>query len=111
MRRQIHEYIHERFEAKVEKLKPSEKEGDAEKYEKQEAKYIPQVWLASAAKLVSQIQVVTHPVKATHSRIKINQASSLYVRPANIGCTHVVNSALMGNNFKEDVTGGAAALY
>lgn len=91
-------FIEERRDAK---LKGNDTESEAaEKYE-----YA--VWLADAARRVSQIQAVTHVLKATHPDAR---GSSLHVVPTTLPQHAEIGSHLLGEVFAEDVVGNAAAL-
>src|SRR5690625_4806545 len=93
----IASFIEQRRDAK---LKGADSEKAAEKYE-----YA--VWLADAARRVSQIQAVTHVLKATHPDAR---GSSLYVAPSELQQHAEVGSHVLGDKFAEDVVGNAAAL-
>lgn len=71
------------------------------------AKYDYATWLADAAHRVSQIQAVTHILKATHPDAR---GSSLHVTPSSLPQRLEIGSHLLGVNFAEDVVGNAAAL-
>lgn len=92
-------FIKERRDAK---LKGAEAADSA-----QEAKYDYDTWLADAARRVTQIQMVTHVLKATHPDAK---GSSLFVPPANLPARDELGSHVLGRQFAEDVVGNAAAL-
>jgi len=96
----ISEFVEERRDAKLKGL-----EGEAA--EKLAAKYDYRNWLADAARRVSQIQAVTHVLKATHPDAK---GSSLHIPPETLGQRTEVGSHLLGEAFAEDVVGNAAAL-
>lgn len=92
-------FIEERREAKL-KGKTDADEAVAQKYEYG-------AWLADAARRVSQIQAVTHALKATHPDAR---GSSLYVKPEELPARTEVGTHLLGDDFAEDVVGNAAAL-
>lgn len=71
------------------------------------AKYEYETWLASAAHRVSQIQAVTHVLKATHPDAR---GSSLYIPPTTLPPRDEIGSHSLGEDFTEDVVGNAAAL-
>ena len=91
-------FIDERREAK---LKGKEPDTDAV------SKYDYGAWLADAARRVSQIQAVTHVLKATHPDAR---GSSLHVRPKQLSPHAEVGTHLLGEDFATDVVGNAAAL-
>lgn len=111
----IAEFINGRLVDKLEALdKSKEKLGeDEEKLEELVTKrtallaqYQPAVWLEDAARRVSQLQLVTHPLKASHPDAR---GSSLFVTPDSLPVRHEVGThALAG--FASDVVGNAAAL-
>lgn len=90
-------FIEERRDAK---LKGNDNDEVAEKYE-----YA--VWLADATKRVKWIQAVTHVLKATHQDA---QGSSLYVDPSSLPQHNEVGSHLLGEDFREDITGNAGGM-
>ncbi|MGJ8526291.1 CRISPR-associated protein Csy1 [Halomonadaceae bacterium LMG 33818] len=103
LREAIEGFIHERFSAKAEKLSP-----DDPQYLKLQQQYEPQAWLADAAKRVSQLQVVTHSLKAIHSDAK---GTNLYVDPSVLDQAGLVGSHCLPSNFGADVVGDAKVLY
>ncbi|MCB5362675.1 type I-F CRISPR-associated protein Csy1 [Pusillimonas sp. CC-YST705] len=70
-------------------------------------KYDYTAWLSDAARRVSQIQAVTHVLKATHPDAR---GSSLHVPPTMLPLHAEVGSHSLGEKFSEDVVGNAAAL-
>lgn len=91
-------FIDERRQAK---LKGEEDKGEAG------AKYEYEIWLADAARRVSQIQAVTHVLKATHPDAR---GSNLHLIPNELPQHDLVGSHLLGDEFAEDIVGNAAAL-
>ncbi|WP_456981333.1 type I-F CRISPR-associated protein Csy1 [Luteimonas sp. A478] len=91
-------FIWERREAK---LKGKEEDAAAA------SKYDYGTWLADAARRVSQIQAVTHVLKATHPDAR---GSSLRVTPDSLPRRAEVGTHLLGDDYAEDVVGNAAAL-
>ena len=85
---------------KDEKLKDSD---DTDKA----AKYDYHTWLADAARRVSQIQAVTHVLKATHPDAR---GSSLYLVPTELPDHAEIGSHTLGGEYSDDVVGNAAAL-
>ncbi len=71
------------------------------------AKYDYTTWLADAARRVSQIQAVTHVLKATHPDAR---GSSLYSRPQDLPTHSEIGSHLLGEHYDDDIVGNAAAL-
>jgi len=71
------------------------------------SKYDYTAWLADAARRVSQIQAVTHVLKATHPEAR---GSSLHVAPRKLAQQAEIGSHVLGEDFAEDVVGNAAAL-
>ena len=94
----ITSFIEERRQAK---LKGSDGEGETTD------KFEYATWLEDAARRVSQIQAVTHVLKATHPDAR---GSSLHVVPKELPRHQEVGSHLLGDAFTEDVVGNAAAL-
>lgn len=94
----IANFIEARREAK---LKGKEDEADAA------SKYDYETWLADAARRVSQIQAVTHVLKATHPDAR---GSSLHVPPDTLPTHTEIGTHVLGGDFAEDVVGNAAAL-
>ena len=92
-------FIDARREAKLK----GGKEDDADTASKYD--YI--TWLADAARRVSQIQAVTHVLKATHPDAR---GSSLHVVPSGLAQHAEIGSHLLGTDYAEDVVGNAAAL-
>lgn len=105
LRDTIHGFIEARFLEKTEKLEP-----DSEAFAKRELEYEPYTWLESAASRSGQIQVVTHPLKATYPDAKLAESSSLFAPPAVVSASDYVSSRLLGSEHPLDVTGNAAAL-
>jgi len=83
------------------KLKGTEEEGEAA------SKYEYTTWLADAARRVSQIQAVTHALKATHPDAR---GSSLHFAPATLPQHAEIGTHNLGGDYAEDVVGNAAAL-
>ncbi|ARS54512.1 type I-F CRISPR-associated protein Csy1 [Kushneria konosiri] len=98
----LHGFIRDRFQTKTEKLAP-----DDPAYLKLQQQFEPQAWLADAARRVSQLQVVTHSLKAIHPDAK---GTNLYVEPGQLERSALVGSHCLPVNFDGDVVGNAAAL-
>ncbi|OHZ02761.1 type I-F CRISPR-associated protein Csy1 [Salinicola sp. LHM] len=79
------------------------KEDDAEAA----AKYEYAAWLADAARRVTQIQAVTHVLKASHPDAR---GSSLHAEPETLPSHAEVGSHLLRDSYSEDIVGNAAAL-
>lgn len=71
------------------------------------AKYDYATWLGSAAQRVSQIQAVTHVLKATHPDAR---GTSLHVTPSQLPQHAEIGSHLLGTAYDDDIVGNAAAL-
>lgn len=102
LRELIKQFIQQRFATKTEKMAQ-----DDPAYIKLQAQFEPQTWLADAARRVSQLQVVTHSLKAIHPDAK---GTNLYVDPRSLDQGNLVGSSCLPENFQGDVTGNAAAL-
>ncbi|MBD3898354.1 type I-F CRISPR-associated protein Csy1 [Halomonas sp. ML-15] len=98
----IHGFINDRFATKAEKLL-----ADDPKYLELQQQFEPQTWLADAARRVSQLQVVTHSLKAIHPDAK---GTNLYVEPGQLNQGELVGSHCLPVDFQGDVVGNAAAL-
>lgn len=95
----IASFITERKEAK---LKGAESADDTVA-----AKYDYATWLADAARRVSQIQAVTHVLKATHPDAR---GTSLFVDPSSLFQHREIGSHLLDSEMAIDIVGNAAAL-
>ena len=71
------------------------------------AKYEYSTWLADAARRVSQVQAVTHVLKATHPDAR---GSSLYIDPTSLPTRDEIGSHSLGADFAIDIDGNAASL-
>lgn len=98
----IHDFIQNRFATKTEKLA-----SDDPAYLKLQEQFAPQTWLADAARRVSQLQVVTHSLKAIHPDAK---GTNLYVESQQLSQKDLVGSQCLPQDFEADVVGNAAAL-
>ncbi len=99
-RQSIAAFIDERREAKL-KGQSDDEAGPAS------AKYDYHTWLADAARRVSQIQAVTHVLKATHPDAR---GTSLYAPPQTLPSHTEIGTHLLGENYADDIVGNAAAL-
>ncbi len=95
-------FLHERLQAKLDKLNPD----DPQRAEVI-ASFAQEVWLASAAKRVEQIQAVTHSLKPIHPDAR---GTNLYVPPISLPQLAELGSHALGERFTVDVVGNAAAL-
>jgi len=98
----IHDFIRKRRDEKLEGLQP-----DDPKRQELMTQFEPATWLADAAKRVSQLQGVTHTLKAIHPDAK---GSSCYAEPGQLPPLEEVGSHCLGSIFDMDVVGNAAAL-
>ncbi|MFJ4141473.1 type I-F CRISPR-associated protein Csy1 [Pseudomonas sp. NPDC089734] len=98
-RNAIAAFINERKEAK---LKGNDGDGN-----EAASKYDYATWLADAARRVSQIQAVTHVLKATHPDAR---GSSLHAVPQSLHQHTEVGSHVLGEAYADDIVGNAAAL-
>ncbi|WP_374489249.1 type I-F CRISPR-associated protein Csy1 [Zoogloea sp.] len=103
MRSKIQEFLGERLQAKLDKLKPDADEERAALI----AAYAPATWLPDAAKRAGQIQQVSHAIKFTHPSAGGSSLSST-------GNPHAGADALGSHSLPadgaQDVVGNAAAL-
>lgn len=106
LRQRITEFLTERLETKLSGLKDNDPER-ANKEQDLRQKFQRETWIANAARRVSQLQVVTHPTKATHPDSK---ATSLYAPPTELPDHSLVGSHVLGEDCPTDVVGNAAAL-
>ena len=98
----ISAFLQERLQAKLDKLKPDDPQRD-----EVIASFALDVWLASAAKRVQQIQAVTHALKPIHPDAR---GTNLYVEPSTLPALAELGSHALGERFVGDVVGNAAAL-
>ena len=98
----ISAFLQERLQAKLDKLKPDDPQRD-----EVIASFAHDVWLASAAKRVEQIQAVTHSLKPI---LPDARGTNLYVEPATLPPLAELGSHALGERFEGDVVGNAAAL-
>lgn len=105
IRKAIHDFIADRLSTRIEKLAI-----DDPKYQALQASHVPDVWLASAVDRSPQIQVVTHPLKATYPHAHITKTTSLYCQPKDLPQHNLVATQVLKESFTDDVTGNAGAL-
>lgn len=109
LRALIADFLKKRLEDKLEKIKGVD-EKSVRSRRTETDRFDKKAWLESAVHRVRQIQLVTHPLKATHPDLKIKVATSLYIKPKELTSLDVVGSHVLGDNFVDDATGNAAAL-
>ncbi len=103
LRAVIGEFLQERLQAKLDKLKDDQ---DEARQALQQA-FQPATWIADAAKRVGQIQQVTHALKYTHPDAKGSNLN----QPGNTAAGELlVGSHTLGEQLTPDVVGNAAAL-
>lgn len=102
----IAEFLKERCNAKLEKLKADDPLRDVAAHTLR-AQFQLSTWLEDAARRVGQIQAVTHSLKPTHPDAK---GTNLYCPPASLSAQTLVGSHCLGEAFDSDVVGNAAAL-
>jgi CRISPR-associated protein Csy1 len=98
----IQRFLSERCTAKLEKCPD-----DDPKQLEIKAQFVPETWLADAARRVSQIQAVTHSLKAMHPDAR---GSNLYCPPVSLQTHFEVGTHALPSSFASDVVGNAAAL-
>lgn len=98
----ISEFLSERLNGKLDKLKPDDPKRDELRHD-----FVPAVWLEDAARRVGQIQAVTHSLKPIHPDAR---GSNLYAPSSALPAISVVGSHYLGNGFAGDVVGNAASL-
>lgn len=103
LRSVIHNFLEERLQAKLAKLK----EGEGEKREKLLDDYRIENWVADAARRVNQIQQVTHGIKFSHPDAR---GSNLYSSGNPHSGEILVGTHTVRENYPADVVGNAAAL-
>ncbi len=96
----IASFITERKEAKLKGTETTDDTPGA-------AKYDYTTWLADAARRVSQIQAVTHVLKATHPDAR---GTSLHAEPSSLRRHEEIGSHLLSSDYATDIVGNAAAL-
>ena len=99
----IHQFLQERLQPKLDKLKDGEEDARRTLLEKHE----PQNWIAAAAQRVSWIQQVTHALKFTHPDAK---GSSLSTSGNQHAGELLVASHAIAGRLPPDVVGDAKAL-
>lgn len=98
----INEFLTERKQAKLDKLKKTDFEGQ----QKERARFRPETWLEDAARRVNQIKMVTHGLKYIHPDAK---GTNLYFKPKQSRVEIPVGTHCL-SSLKSDVVGNAAAL-
>jgi len=102
IRRLMQGFIDDRLATKLDKLAP-----DDPKYQSLQTQFDHENWIADAARRVSQLQVVTHSLKAIHPDAK---GTSLFASPVSLPLTDLISSRLLDDDYAADVVGNAAAL-
>ena len=103
LREKIHEFIRERLEAKLAKLKPE----DAEKRAELKARHEPETWLADAANRAGQLQLASHIVKPIHPDAR---GTNLCASRNEVALPGILETASLDKLRPNDVVGNAAAL-
>lgn len=106
LRAVVETFLTERLDAKLEKLKDDDANHDEKRGELFQQHQFS-TWIEVAAGRVSQIQAVTHSLKALHPDAK---GSSFYCQPRSLNQHDVVGSHNLPDDFSLDVVGNAAAL-
>ena len=91
----IAQFISERLQAKLDKLK----DDDPKRVELLE-QYQVETWINNAARRVMQIQAVTHSLKPIHPDAR---GSNLYVEPSGLPPLAELGSHALGDHFESDV--------
>ena len=98
----IDRFLQERCDAKLDKLSADDPlRADVA------AQFQRDIWLADAARRVSQIQAVTHTLKAIHPDAR---GTNLFCQPDALRDRTELDSHALGTEFASDVVGNAAAL-
>jgi CRISPR-associated protein Csy1 len=103
LRHLIHDFINQRKQAKLDKLKPEQ----INEREKLEQKYQPETWLANAAHRVHHIQQATHTLKPIHPDAR---GTNLFVIEYPERHSLVGTHCLTKDERADDVVGDAASL-
>ncbi|MDZ4813773.1 MAG: type I-F CRISPR-associated protein Csy1 [Pseudomonadota bacterium] len=109
LRALIADFLKKRLDDKLDKIKDTD-ETAIEARKREKARFEKETWLKNAAHRARQIQLVTHVLKATHPDLKIDVATSIYVKPKTLVSIAEVGSHVLGDDFVDDATGNAAAL-
>ncbi len=109
LRALIADFLKKRLDDKLDKIKDTD-ETAIEARQREKARFDREAWLKNAAHRARQIQLVTHVLKATHPDLKIDVATSLYIKPKKLASIAEVGSHILGDDFVDDATGNAAAL-
>lgn len=102
IREAIGEFLRERLQAKLDKIKTDDIEG----HQKEREKYRPETWIADAANRAGQIKMVTHALKYSHPDAR---GTSLFFKPRETTTEILVGTHVLSSP-KPDVVGNAAAL-
>lgn len=98
----IQGFIDDRLATKLEKLAP-----DDPKYQALQKQFDYENWITDAARRVSQLQVVTHSLKAIHPDAK---GTNLFASPESLPQTGMISTSVLQDDYAADVVGNAAAL-
>jgi CRISPR-associated protein Csy1 len=98
----VSSWLNDRLKDKLDKLPD-----DDPKRTELRQQHQPGTWLPDAARRVSQLQAVTHSLKALHPDAK---GTNLHVDPSTLPVLTLVGSHCLGGRFDNDVVGNAAAL-
>lgn len=99
-------FIQERLQLKLDKLKGTEDEVQAQRLSLQHA-HMRETWLANAAKRVDWIQIATHLLKGIHPSAR---GTNLHVDAFICSEPYLVGTHSVRKQRNDDVTGNAAAL-
>lgn len=99
-------FIQERLQVKLDEVKGDSVEAEAKKVALHQ-KYAREVWLADAAKRVTQIQLASHTLKAIHPDAR---GTNLYVDAPTCTDAHLLGTHSLQAQRADDVVGNAAAL-
>lgn len=102
VRELVQTFLDDRLETKLDKLKP-----DDPKYQQIQQQFQYETWITDAARRVSQLQVVTHSLKAIHPDAK---GTNLFVTPDSLPNSNLIGSHVLKEDYSADVVGNAAAL-
>ena len=99
----IERFLQERLASKLEKLAD-----DDPKRNELLMRYVYTNWLEKIARSATQVQRVTHPLRATFPAAHIRETTSLYRTSADLVQRMEVGTHCLGPGLKDDVTGNAA---
>jgi CRISPR-associated protein Csy1 len=102
----IAQFLKERCDAKLEKLKADDPQHDVA-VQSLQAQFEQANWLADAAQRIHRLQLVTHSLKPMNPYAR---GTNLMCRPTDLSPLDVVGSHCLGDDFTSDVVGDAGAL-